>query len=80
MELPSTSMPQPIWLDEDGRRRPTRSCFVPECDREWPEHRYRFEHLCMIGWAKPRQVLPIVNWCGHSWKGSTIHTCSNFKV
>jgi hypothetical protein len=44
----------------------TRPCFVPKCDREWPEHRYRFEHLCMIGWAKPRQVIKIVNWCGHS--------------
>jgi hypothetical protein len=20
----------------------------------------------MIGWAKPRQVIKIVNWCGHS--------------
>jgi hypothetical protein len=59
-------MGRPVWLDEHGRRVPTRPCDVPNCDREWPVRRYRFEHLCMIGWAKPRQVQQIVNWCGHS--------------
>jgi len=59
-------MASPIWLDEHGERVPTRPCFTPKCDRKWPEHRYRFERLGMMGWAKPRQVLKIVNWCGHS--------------
>jgi hypothetical protein len=54
----------PIWLDEHDQRRPTRPC--PKCGRDSPKHRYRFEHLCMIGWGQPRQVLKIVNWCGHS--------------
>jgi hypothetical protein len=63
----------PIWLDERGRRRPTRPC--PKCGSDSPEHRYRFEHLRMIGWGQPRQVLKIVNWCGHSqdfvaWPGA----------
>ena len=57
-------MPPPIWLDEHGQRRPTRPC--PRCGKESPEHRCRFEHLRMIGWGQPRQVLKIVNWCGHS--------------
>ncbi len=32
-----------------GQRRPTRPC--PKCGKESPEHRYRFEHLRMIGWG-----------------------------
>jgi len=58
--------PPPIWVDEHGQRVPTRPCFVPTCDREWPVRRYRFEHLVLTGWAKPSQVMKIVNWCGHS--------------
>jgi hypothetical protein len=54
----------PIWLDEHGRPRPTRSC--PKCGKDSPEHRYRSEHRRMIGWGRPRQVVKIVNWCGHA--------------
>jgi hypothetical protein len=56
----------PIWLDEHGQRISTRPCATPTCDRQWPERRYRFEQLVMIGWCKPRQVIKIVNCCGHS--------------
>ena len=56
----------PVWLDEHGQRVLTRPCATPKCDRLWPVRRHRFEHLVMIGWAKPRQVIKIVNWCGHS--------------
>jgi hypothetical protein len=52
-------MTPPVWLDEHGQRRPTRPC--PKCGQDSPEDRYHFEHLCMIGWAQPRQVLKIVN-------------------
>ncbi len=41
---------------------------MPEVGKELPEHRYRFEHLRIIGWGTPRQVVKIVNWCGHSRK------------
>jgi hypothetical protein len=54
----------PIWLDEHGQRRPTLPC--PKCGTDSVEHRYRFEHLRMTGWGQPRQVVKIVNWCGHS--------------
>jgi hypothetical protein len=54
----------PIWLDAHGQRVLTRPC--PKCGRDSPEYRYRFEHHQMIGWAQPRQVVKIVNWCGHS--------------
>jgi hypothetical protein len=57
-------MPPPVRLDEHGQPVSTHPC--PKCGRDSPEHRYRFEHLRMIGWAQPRQVLKIVNWCGHS--------------
>jgi len=56
----------PIWMDDEGRRVSTRSCHVPGCDREWPQYRHRFEHPSMIGWVRPRQVIRIVNWCGHA--------------
>ena len=60
-------MTPPIWLDQHGRRRPTYPCPRPGCNREWAEpSRYSFEHLLMTGWAKPSQVMKIVNWCGHS--------------
>jgi len=57
-------MPTPISLEERGQRRPTRPC--SKCGKESPEHRYHFDHLRMIGWARPRQVVKIVNWCDHS--------------
>jgi hypothetical protein len=44
----------PIWLDEHGQRVPTRSCYVPNCDREWPVRRYRFEHLNWTGGRRSR--------------------------
>jgi hypothetical protein len=47
-----------------GQRVPTRPC--PKCGKDSPEHRYRFEHFRMIGSGQPRQVLKIVNWCGHA--------------
>lgn len=59
-------MSPPIWLNEHGRRVETRSCHVPNCTRERPVRRYRFEHLVMMGWARPRQVIQFVNYCGHS--------------
>ena len=48
-------MASPIWLDEHGQRRPARPC--PKCGKESPEHRYRFEHLRMIGWTA-REISP----------------------
>jgi hypothetical protein len=53
----------PIWLDDQGRRVPTRPCYVEGCTREWPVRRYRFEHLPLTGW--PTQPMVVVNWCGH---------------
>ncbi len=55
-------MTPPIWLDESGQRRPTRSC--PKCGKDEPVRRLRFDHLRMIGW-KPLGTVQIVNWCGH---------------
>jgi len=51
----------PPILDEHGQGVPTRPCHIPNCDSEWPQYRDRFEHLVMIGWARPRQVIRIVN-------------------
>ncbi|SRR5713226_10214741 len=56
------AMTSPIWLDESGQRRPTRSC--AKCGRDEPMRRLRFDHLRMIGW-KPLGPVQIVNWCGH---------------
>ena len=61
--LSTRSMTPPIWLDEHGREAPTRPCHVPDCTREWPVRRYRFEHLSWSGW--PTQPMVVVNWCGH---------------
>jgi hypothetical protein len=48
-------------------RVPTRPCPVPRCTREWAVHRYRFEHLVMMGEkGKPLKARLLVNWCGHS--------------
>ena len=55
-------MAPPIWLDEHGQRRPTRS--RPKCGRDEPVFRLRYEHLHMNGW-KPMKTMLIVNWCGH---------------
>ncbi len=55
-------MTPPEWLDEAGRRRPTRPC--PRCGREAPVYRFRAEHLRLLGWA-PFRVQSFVNWCGH---------------
>jgi hypothetical protein len=57
-------MTPPVWLDEHGQRRPTRPC--SKCGKDEPVRRLRFDHLHMVGWAQPRQVVKIVNWCGHS--------------
>ena len=68
-------MTPPVWLDEHGQRVPTRPCPRSGCDREWPDYRHRFAHLVMIGLGRPRLVLRIVNWSGHSqdavpWPGT----------
>ena len=36
-------MGRPRWLDDQGRRVPTRPCLVEGCTREWAVRRYRFE-------------------------------------
>ena len=60
-------MVPPIWLDQHGRRRPTYPCPRLGCDRECAEpSRDSFDHLPVLGWAKPSQIMKIVNWCGHS--------------
>ena len=56
-------MGRPYWVDEHGRRVPTRSCHVPTCTREWPIPRYRFEHLDWTGW--PTKPMFVADWCGH---------------
>jgi hypothetical protein len=53
----------PIWVDDQGRRVPTRPCPEPGRTREWAIRRYRFEHLPWSGW--PTQPMFVVNWCGH---------------
>ena len=57
-------MAPPFWLDENGRRVPTRKCVQPTCDREYPLRRYRYHHLRMIGWELYR-VASFTSWCGH---------------
>jgi len=47
-------------------RPPPANSPVPEVREGLTGTRYRFEQLRMIGWGRPRQVLKIVNWCGHS--------------
>jgi hypothetical protein len=81
-------MTPPFWLDEPDQRVPTRPYPRPTCDREWPDYRHRFEHLLMIGLARPRLVLRIVNWCGHSqdvvaWPGARMATepwCPSWRI
>src|SRR5438445_3588551 len=55
-------MDLPIWLDEHGKRRPTRPC--PKCGLPDPVLRLRYEHLLANGW-KPFKPFFMVNWCGH---------------
>ena len=50
-------MSTPIWLDEHGRRLPTRKCF--KTDQEWAVRLDRDEHLRMNGW-KLNKTLQIV--------------------
>jgi len=57
-------MAPPYWVDENGRRVPTRPCPRPGCGREYPLHRYRHETLRLIGWPLYR-VASFINWCGH---------------
>jgi len=52
----------PIWLDESGRRQPTRRC--GKCGKKEPVRRLRYQHLRLLG-RKPAGTLQIVNWCGH---------------
>ena len=54
-------MTPPIWLDADGRRRPTRACWT--CGREVPVTRLRTEHLRPHG-REPGRTLFIPGWCG----------------
>jgi len=54
----------PIWINEDGRRAPTRRCLRPGCGRDYPIRRYRYETLRQIGWPLFR-VASFTSWCGH---------------
>jgi hypothetical protein len=56
-------MVPPIWLDEQGRRRPVRACL--RCGRDAPIYRFRIADLPRVGW---RLFAPVeyVNWCGHA--------------
>ena len=47
-------MAPPIWLDENGQRRPTRPC--PKCGLPDPILRLRYEHLRANGW-KPFKLF-----------------------
>src|SRR5262245_12336488 len=51
----------PIWLDEHGRRVPTRPCHVPNCTRERAVHRYRFEQLADRLWTLVPVVAAVTN-------------------
>ncbi len=55
-------MTSPIWLDENGQRRPTRPC--PRCRLPNPVLRLRYEHLLMNG-LTPMKTFTMLNWCGH---------------
>lgn len=55
----ANSLSDPAHL---ARRRPA----CPKCRKDAPDYRYRFEHLRMIQWGRPRLVVKIVNWCGHA--------------
>ena len=52
----------PIWLDEQGHRRPRRPCL--KCGLPDPVLRLRYEHLRANGW-KPFNLFLMMNWCGH---------------
>jgi hypothetical protein len=55
-------MTPPVWLDDQGQRRPTRPC--PRCGREAPVFRLRIEHLRLVGW-RLFTVASYTNCCGH---------------
>ena len=55
-------MTPPIWRDDDGNPRPTRSC--PRCGAVQPISRHQATTLRMLGWA-PWSVVSWVEWCGH---------------
>ncbi len=52
----------PVWLDEQGNRRPVRPC--PRCGGDVPVTRYAPTTLRQLGW-RPYDVVSTVNWCGH---------------
>jgi hypothetical protein len=55
-------MSPPLWVDEQGRPRPTRPC--PRCQREIPVNRWPVKTLATTKrW--PYQVMTFVEWCGH---------------
>ena len=55
-------MSPPIWVDEQGRPRPTRPCL--RCQREIPVNRWPVKTLPTTKrW--PYQVIIFVDWCGH---------------
>ena len=56
-------MTPPTWLDDAGRRVPTRRCW--SCGAETPAMRFRAGDLRRHGWV-PTQTLRIAEWCGHS--------------
>jgi hypothetical protein len=52
----------PLWVDEQGRPRPTRPC--PQCQRGIPVNRSPVKTLPTAKrW--PYQVMTFVEWCGH---------------
>ena len=55
-------MTPPIWVDQQGRRRPTYPC--PRCGREAPRDRYPLSTLDHLKWQMFTMVT-VVNWCGH---------------
>ena len=57
-------MGEPYWVDANGQRVPKRKCSRPTCDRAYPIHRYRYQHLQMIGWQLYR-AASFTSWCGH---------------
>jgi|SRR4029450_3565859 hypothetical protein len=56
-------MTPPIWLDAQGRRRPTLACWT--CGREVAPMRLRASDLRRLGWELPETRL-IPDWCGCS--------------
>ena len=59
-------MTPPLWVDEQGRARPTRPC--PRCQREIPVNLWPTRTLRTQGW-RPYGVATFVEWCGSSARG-----------